>query len=98
MNKDKKDNLQIDEIKYDNNTGIAIERYNENQRLETNNEKYDNEFIDGAQIVGEDIILNKLNKINNKIEKHTLAKPKKFQEEFYNEEELKLLNKMKNRK
>ena len=93
-----KDNLQIDEIKYDKNTGISIERYNENERLEIQKEKNDYELqADDGQIIGEDIILNKINKINNKIEKQNLNKKKKFQEEFYNEEELKLLNKKKNR-
>ena len=93
-------NLQIDEIKYDKNTGISIEKVNENEFLEVKNEKNDVEIKDDGQIIDESTLLNKLNKIKNKIEQkgESLSKKKKFQEEFYNEEELKLLNKKKKRK
>ena len=90
-------NLQIDEIKYDKNTGISIEKVNENEFLEVKNEKNDVEIKDDGKIIDESTLLNKLNKIKNKIEQkgESLSKKKKFQEEFYNEEELKLLNKKK---
>ena len=90
-------NLQKDEIKYDKNTGISIEKVNENEFLEVKNEKNDVEIKDDGQIIDESTLLNKLNKIKNKIEQkgESLSKKKKFQEEFYNEEELKLLNKNK---
>ena len=90
-------NLQKDEIKYDKNTGISIEKVNENEFLEVKNEKNDVEIKDDGQIIDESTLLNKLNKIKNKIEQkgESLSKKKKFQEEFYNEEELKLLNKKK---
>ena len=93
-------NLQIDEIKYDKNTGISIEKVNENEFLEVKNEKNDVEIKDDGKIIDESTLLNKLNKIKNKIEQkgESLSKKKKFQEEFYNEEELKLLNKKKKRK
>ena len=96
-----KDNLQIDEIKYVQNTGISIERYNENELLETKNDKNNIEIKDDdGQIIDESTLLNKFDKIKNRIEKkgESLMKKKKFQEEFYNEEELKLLNKKKKRK
>ena len=96
-----KDNLQIDEIKYAQNTGISIERYNENKLLETKNDKNSIEIKDDdGQIIAETTLLNKFDKIKNRIEKkgESLMKKKKFQEEFYNEEELKLLNKKKKRK
>ena len=95
-----KDNLQIEEVKYDKNTGICIERINENEFLEAKKEKNDMEIKDDGQIIDESAFLDKINKIKNKIEKkgESLLKKKKFQEEFYNEEELKLLNKKKKRK
>ena len=96
-----KDNLQIDEIKYIQNTGISIERYNENELLETKNDKNSIEIKDDdGQVIDESTLLNKFDKIKNRIEKkgESLMKKKKFQEEFYNEEELKLLNKKKKRK
>ena len=96
-----KDNLQIDEIKYVQNTGISIERKNENEFLDSKNDKNNIEIKDDeGQIIDESTLLNKFDKIKNRIEKkgESLMKKKKFQEEFYNEEELKLLNKKKKRK
>ena len=51
-------------------------------------------------ILDEDFLLKKFNKIEDKMKnkEQSLSKKKKFQEEFYNEDELKLLNKKKNRK
>ena len=94
-----KDNFQIDEINYDKNTGIVIERPNENEILNQKKEKLEIELKDDGQIIDENILLNKFNKIKNKIKKENLNEnKKKFQNEFYNEDELKLLNKKKNRK
>ena len=94
-----KDNFQIDEINYDKNTGIVIERPNENEILNQKKEKLEIELKDDGQIIDENILLNKFNKIKNKIKKENFNEnKKKFQNEFYNEDELKLLNKKKNRK
>lgn len=93
-----KNDLQIEEVKYGKDTGISIERYDENELLDGKKEKYDLEIQDDGQIIDENILLNKFNKIKNKIENKDYSIKKKFQEEFYNEEELKLLNKKKNRK
>ena len=92
--------LQINDIKF-KDTGISIERYNENELLEPKNEKYDLELQDkDGQAIDENTLLNKFKNIKNKIEKKNqiVSTKKKFQEEFYNEEEIKLLNKKKNRK
>lgn len=97
-NNDIKNDLQIEEVKYGKDTGISIERYDENELLDVKKEKYDLEIQDDGQIIDENILLNKFNKIKNKIENKDFSTKKKFQEEFYNEEELKLLNKKKNRK
>ena len=93
-----KDNLQINEIKYEKDTGIAIERLNENELLLPNKEKLEIELKDDGQIIDENILLNKFNKIKNKYQNRNPSNKRKFQDEFYNEEELKLLNKKKNRK
>ena len=53
---------------------------------------------DDGQIIDENILLKKFNKIQNKYQNKISLSKKKFQSEFYNEEELKLLNKKKNRK
>ena len=93
-----KDNFQINEIKYEQNTGIIIERPNENEFLEQNNNKLEIELKDDGQIIEENILLKKFNKIQNKYQNKIPSNKKKFQNEFYNEEEMKLLNKKKNRK
>ena len=93
-----KDNLRINEIKYEKDTGIAIERLNENELLLPNKEKLEIELKDDGQIIDENILLNKFNKIKNKYQNRNPSNKRKFQDEFYNEEELKLLNKKKNRK
>ena len=94
-----KDNFQIDEINYDKNTGIVIERPNENEILNQKKEKFEIELKDDGQIMDENILLNKFDKIKNKIKNENFNEnKKKFQNEFYNEDELKLLNKKKNRK
>ena len=92
------DNYQIDEVKY-KDTGIMIERYNENELMNNNKEKNYIEMQDNGKI-DENSLLNKFKNIKNKIEKKSqnAHEKKKFQEEFYNAEELKLLNKKKNRK
>ena len=70
-----KNNIQIEDIKYCKDTGIAI---------------------DNVELIDENFLLNKFEKMEKKEEnKQNLTKNKKFQEEFYNEEELKLLNKKK---
>ena len=93
-----KDNFQLNEIRYEKNTGISIERLNENELLLPNKDKIEIELKDNGQIIDENILLNKFNKIQNKYQNKNLTNKKKFQDEFYNEEELKLLNKKKNRK
>ena len=93
-----KDNFQLNEIKYEQNTGIIIERPNENEFLEQNNNKLEIELKDDGQIIEENILLKKFNKIQNKYQNKIPSNKKKFQNEFYNEEEMKLLNKKKNRK
>ena len=93
-----KDNFQLNEIKYEKDTGIAIERLNENELLLPNKEKFEIELKDNGQIIDENVLLNKFNKIQNKYQNKNPTNKKKFQDEFYNEEELKLLNKKKNRK
>ena len=92
------DNYQIDEVKY-KDTGIMIERYNENELMNNNKEKNYIEIQDNG-VIDENSLLNKFKNIKNKIEKKNQNIPEKikFQEEFYNPEELKLLNKKKNRK
>ena len=92
------DNYQIDEVKY-KDTGIMIERYNENELMNNNKEKNYIEIQDNG-VIEENSLLNKFKNIKNKIEKKNQNIPEKikFQEEFYNPEELKLLNKKKNRK
>ena len=93
-----KDNFQLNEIKYEKDTGIAIERLNENELLLPNKEKFEIELKDNGQIIDENVLLNKFNKIQNKYQNKNPTNKKKFQDEFYGEEELKLLNKKKNRK
>ena len=93
-----KDNFQINEIKYEKDTGIAIEKLNENELLLPNKEKLEIELKDDGQIIDENILLNKFNTIKNKYQNRNPSNRRKFQDEFYNEEELKLLNKKKNRK
>ena len=93
-----KDNFQLNEMRYEKNTGIVIERFNENELLLPNKDKLEIELKDNGQIIDENILLNKFNKIQNKYQNKTSTNKKKFQDEFYNEEELKLLNKKKNRK
>ena len=93
-----KNNLQIEDIKYSKDTGIAIERYDENENVIKNEKEY-LEVEDNVELIDENFLLNKFEKIQKKAEnKQNLNKNKKFQEEFYNEEELKLLNKKKSRK
>ena len=93
-----KNNLQIEDIKYCKDTGIAIERYDENENVIKNEKEY-LEVQDNVELIDENFLLNKFEKIQKKAEnKQNLTKNKKFQEEFYNEEELKLLNKKKSRK
>ena len=98
INTDFNNNYQIDEVKY-KDTGIMIERYNENDLMNNNKEKNYIEIQDNG-VIDENSLLNKFKNIKNKIEKKNQNMPekKKFQEEFYNPEELKLLNKKKNRK
>ena len=93
-----KDNFQLNEIKYEKDTGIEIERPNENEYIVQKNEKIELELKDDGQIIDENILLKKFNKIQNKYQNKISSNKKKFQSEFYNEEELKLLNKKKNRK
>ena len=93
-----KDNLQMNEIKYEKNTGIAIDRLDENEYLAQKNEKIELELKEDGQIIDENTLLNKFNKIQNKYQNKVSNSKKRFQNEFYNEEELKLLNKKKNRK
>jgi len=93
-----KDNFQLNEIKYEKDTGIEIERPNENEYIVPKNEKIELELKDDGQIIDENILLKKFNKIQNKYQNKISSNKKKFQSEFYNEEELKLLNKKKNRK
>ena len=93
-----KDNFQLNEIKYEKDTGITIERFNENEFLAPKNEKVELELDDDGQIIDENILLKKFNKIQDKFKNKISSTKKKFQDEFYNEEELKLLNKKKNRK
>ena len=93
-----KDNFQLNEIRYEKNTGISIERLNENELLLPNKDKIEIELKDNGQIIDENILLNKFNKIQNKYQNKNPTNKKKFQDEFYNQEELKLLNKKKNRK
>ena len=80
-----KDNLQIEEVKYDKNTGICIERINENEFLEAKKEKNDIEIKDDdGQIIDESAFLDKINKIKNKIEKkgESLLKKRNFRKNF----------------
>ena len=93
-----KDNFQLNEIKYEKDTGIEIERPNENECIVPKKEKIELELKDDGQIIDENILLKKFNKIQNKYQNKISLSKKKFQSEFYNEEELKLLNKKKNRK
>ena len=93
-----KDNFQLNEIKYEKDTGIEIERPNENEYIVQKNEKIELELKDDGQIIDENILLKKFNKIQNKYQNKISSNKKRFQSEFYNEEELKLLNKKKNRK
>jgi len=93
-----KDNFQLNEIKYEKDTGIEIERPNENEYIVPKNEKIELELKDDGQIIDENILLKKFNKIQNKYQNKISSNKKRFQSEFYNEEELKLLNKKKNRK
>ena len=93
-----KDNLQMNEIKYEKNTGIAIDRLDENEYLDQKNAKIELELKEDGQIIDENTLLNKFNKIQNKYQNKVSNSKKRFQNEFYNEEELKLLNKKKNRK
>ena len=95
-----KENFQMEDINYSKDTGIVIDRYNENTLLEVNKDKKDLITKEDNQILDEDFLIKKFSKIKEKIENkgQNLSKKKKFQEEFYNEEELKLLNKKKNRK
>ena len=93
-----KDNFLLNEIRYEKNTGISIERLNENELLLPNKDKIEIELKDNGQIIDENILLNKFNKIQNKYQNKNPTNKKKFQDEFYNQEELKLLNKKKNRK
>ena len=62
-------NLQIEDIKYDKNTGIFIERFNENELLDVKKEINDIEIKDDGQIIDESSLLDKFSKIKNKIEK-----------------------------
>ena len=93
-----KDNFQLNEIRYEKNTGISIERLNENELLLPNKDKIEIELKDNGQIIDENILLNKFNKIQNKYQNKNPTNKKKFQDEFYSQEELKILNKKKNRK
>ena len=93
-----KDNLQMNEINYEKNTGIAIDRLDENEYLSKKNEKLELELKEDGQIIDENILLNKFNKIQNKYQNKISNSKKRFQNEFYSEEELKFLNKKKNRK
>ena len=93
-----KDNFLLNEIRYEKNTGISIERLNENELLLPNKDKIEIELKDNGQIIDENVLLNKFNKIQNKYQNKNPTNKKKFQDEFYNQEELKLLNKKKNRK
>ena len=93
-----KDNFQLNEIKYEKDTGITIERFNENEFLAPKNEKVELELDADGQIIDENILLKKFNKIQDKFKNKISSTKRKFQDEFYNEEELKLLNKKKNRK
>ena len=93
-----KDTFQLNEMRYEKNTGVVIERFNENELLLPNKDKLEIELKDNGQIIDENILLNKFNKIQNKYQNKNPTNKKKFQDEFYNEEELKLLNKKKNRK
>ena len=93
-----KDNFQLNEIKYEKDTGIEIERPNENEYIVPKKGKIELELKDDGQIIDENILLKKFNKIQNKYQNKISLSKKKFQSEFYNEEELKLLNKKKNRK
>ena len=93
-----KDNFQLNEIKYEKDTGIEIERPDENEYIVPKKEKIELELKDDGQIIDENILLKKFNKIQNKYQNKISLSKKKFQSEFYNEEELKLLNKKKNRK
>ena len=61
-----KDNFQLNEIRYEKNTGISIERLNENELLLPNKDKIEIELKDNGQIIDENILLNKFNKIQNK--------------------------------
>ena len=54
-----KDNFQLNEIKYEKNTGIEIERLNENDLLLPNKDKLEIELKDNGQIIDENILLNK---------------------------------------
>ena len=90
-----KDNFQLNEIKYEKDTGIEIERPNENEYIVPKKEKIELELKDDGQIIDENILLKKFNKIQNKYQNKISLSKKKFQSEFYNEEELKLLNKKK---
>ena len=93
-----KDNFQLNEIKYEKDTGIAIERPNEDEFFVSKNDKIELELKDDGQIIDENILLKKFNKIQNKYQNKISSSKKKFQNEFYNEEELKLLKKKKNKK
>ena len=93
-----KDNLQMNEINYEKNTGIAIDRLDENEYLSKKNEKLELELKEDGQIIDGNILLNKFNKIQNKYQNKISNSKKRFQNEFYSEEELKFLNKKKNRK
>ena len=75
------DNYQIDEVKY-KDTGIMIERYNENELMNNNKEKNYIEIQDNG-VIDENSLLNKFKNIKNKIEKknQNIPEKRKFQEE-----------------
>ena len=72
-----KDNFQLNEIKYEKDTGIAIERLNENELLLPNKEKFEIELKDNGQIIDENVLLNKFNKIQNKYQNKNPTNKKK---------------------
>ena len=73
-----KDNFQLNEIRYEKNTGISIERLNENELLLPNKDKIEIELKDNGQIIDENILLNKFNKIQNKYQNKNVRKTYKI--------------------
>ena len=92
---------QVDQVKFSDNNKITIERYDENELLKPKKENFDIELKDDGQIIDEDILLNKFDKLKSRAvqeKKSNIVKERKFQNEYYSKDEMKLINKKRKKK